>query len=49
MCPTLLQGILTWKDPLGDLGAPAPAKSPEEEGLKSTAIELAEKGGEEGL
>jgi len=47
----VMKGILTWKDPLGDIGAAAEAKAPasEEAPLKSTEIELAEKGGEEGL
>eukprot|EP00618_Florenciella_parvula_P012503 CAMPEP_0119478954 /NCGR_PEP_ID=MMETSP1344-20130328/8449_1 /TAXON_ID=236787 /ORGANISM="Florenciella parvula, Strain CCMP2471" /LENGTH=798 /DNA_ID=CAMNT_0007513165 /DNA_START=84 /DNA_END=2480 /DNA_ORIENTATION=+ len=36
----VMKGILTWKDPLGDLGG-SDAKTPEEEGLKSTDIEIA--------
>jgi len=42
----VVKGILTWKDPLGDLGA-SDAKTPEEEGLKSTDIELAGPGDNE--
>mmetsp|Transcript_22745 Transcript_22745/g.40579 ORF Transcript_22745/g.40579 Transcript_22745/m.40579 type:complete len:800 (+) Transcript_22745:33-2432(+) len=43
----VVKGILTWKDPLADLGGSEP-KSEEEEGLKSTEIELADKA-EQGL
>jgi len=41
----VVKGILTWKDPLADIaGGGDEAKSEEEQGLKSTEIELAEAG-----